>query len=102
MPSNDSYDPEVLIRDLDEIATENHVVDFLNSHFRELEDLEKLNSTLVELKENEQFLNEKVNRDRAVDLHKSYFIQFIDYGFNFITLAHSNANKNFESTSAST
>ncbi|CAB4486921.1 hypothetical protein RhiirA1_357138 [Rhizophagus irregularis] len=59
MPSTDSYDPEVLIRDLDENATENHVVDFLNSHFRELEDLENLNSTLVELKENEQSQNEK-------------------------------------------
>ncbi|CAG8436951.1 13894_t:CDS:10 [Rhizophagus irregularis] len=58
MPSTDSYDPEVLIRDLDENATEN-VVDFLNSHFRELEDLENLNSTLVELKENEQSQNEK-------------------------------------------
>lgn len=67
MPSTDSYDPEVLIRDLDENATENHVVDFLNSHFRELEDLENLNSTLVELKENEQSQNEKVIRDRAVE-----------------------------------
>lgn len=67
MPPTDSYDPEVLIRDLDEIATENHVVDFLNSHFRELEDLENLNSTLVELKENEQSLNEKVIRDQAVE-----------------------------------
>lgn len=66
MPSTDSYDPEVLIRDLDENATEN-VVDFLNSHFRELEDLENLNSTLVELKENEQSQNEKVIRDRAVE-----------------------------------
>ncbi len=56
-----SYDPEVIISYPDEIATENYVVDFLNSHFRELEDLEKLNSALVELKENEQSLNEKVN-----------------------------------------
>jgi hypothetical protein len=55
-----STDPEILIRELDEIATEKHVVDFLNSQFRELEDLEKLNSTLVELKEIEQSLNEKV------------------------------------------
>ncbi|RIA95802.1 TIP-1 family-domain-containing protein [Glomus cerebriforme] len=59
MPSTGPYDPEILIRDLDENTTENHVVDFLNSHFRELEDLEKLNSILVELKENEQSLNEK-------------------------------------------
>jgi hypothetical protein len=59
MPSTDPYDPEVLI-ELDGIATEKYVVDFLNSQFRELEDLEKLNSTLVELKEIEQSLNEKV------------------------------------------
>ena len=55
-----STDPEVLIREFDEIATEKHVVDFLNSKFRELEDLENLNSTLVELKEIDQSLNEKV------------------------------------------
>jgi hypothetical protein len=60
MSSTDPHDPEVLIRELDEIATENHVVDFLNSQFRELEDLERLNSTLIELKEIEQSLNEKV------------------------------------------
>ncbi|CAG8761871.1 3620_t:CDS:1, partial [Funneliformis caledonium] len=54
-----SYDPEVIIKYPDEIETENYVVDFLNSHFRELEDLEKLNSTLAELKENEHSLDEK-------------------------------------------
>ena len=56
----DPHDPEALIRELDDVATENHVVEFLNSQFRELEDLEKLNSTLFELKETEHSLNEKV------------------------------------------
>ncbi|CAI2172787.1 4940_t:CDS:10 [Funneliformis geosporum] len=54
-----SYDPEVIIKYPDEIETENYVVDFFNSHFRELEDLEKLNLVLAELKENEHSLDEK-------------------------------------------
>ncbi|CAG8647534.1 12367_t:CDS:2, partial [Acaulospora morrowiae] len=50
---------ELLVKDLDITTTEIYVADFLNSHFCELEDLEKLDSILNDLKKNEQILNEK-------------------------------------------
>ncbi|CAG8604762.1 8277_t:CDS:10, partial [Racocetra fulgida] len=50
---------ESLIKEPDENSIANHVVDFLNSRFNELEDLGKLNTVLSEVKNNEQKLNEK-------------------------------------------
>ncbi|CAG8817717.1 29692_t:CDS:2, partial [Racocetra persica] len=50
---------ESLIKEPDESSIANHVVDFLNSRFNELEDLGKLNTVLSEVKNNEQKLNEK-------------------------------------------
>ncbi|CAG8509707.1 10931_t:CDS:10, partial [Dentiscutata heterogama] len=50
---------ESLVKEPDESSIAIHVVDFLNSRFNELEDLEKLNTVLSEVKSNEQKLNEK-------------------------------------------
>ncbi|CAG8435099.1 3053_t:CDS:10 [Scutellospora calospora] len=49
---------ESLIKEPDESAISAHVVDFLNAHFKELEDLGKLNTILSEVKSDEQKLNE--------------------------------------------
>lgn len=58
--STASADLDSLLKEPDVAATELHVVNFFNTHFSELEDLEKLDSVLNDLRKNEQNLNEKV------------------------------------------
>ncbi|CAG8496333.1 5609_t:CDS:10 [Ambispora gerdemannii] len=56
---------EFLLRKPDEIVTENHVVDFLNTHFKELEDLEQLDSTLTLVEAKQQNLAQKLSTMKA-------------------------------------
>ncbi|CAH1765298.1 1114_t:CDS:1, partial [Entrophospora sp. SA101] len=52
-------DLKSLVKEPDETVTENYIVDFLNSRFTELEDLENINSILDVLNDEHQVLNEK-------------------------------------------
>ncbi|RHZ68896.1 hypothetical protein Glove_292g60 [Diversispora epigaea] len=57
--STTSDDLDSLFKEPDIVATDLYVVDFLNKHFSELEDLEKLDPVLDDLRKNEQNLNKK-------------------------------------------
>ncbi|CAG8692606.1 3344_t:CDS:2, partial [Ambispora leptoticha] len=56
---------EFLLRKADEVVTENHLVDFLNTHFVELEDLEQLDSILTLVETRQQNLIEKSSTIKA-------------------------------------
>lgn len=61
IPKNSTIDDlKLLVKEPDETVTENYIVDFLNSRFTELEDLENINSVLDVLNDEHQVLNEKV------------------------------------------
>ena len=53
---------ETFLKKPDDSTTGGHVVEFLNSRFRELENLEKLDSILSSVKKRETELEEKVYR----------------------------------------
>jgi len=57
-----STDVETFLKKPDNSTTGGHVVEFLNSRFRELEDLEKLDSILSNIKKRETESEEKVYR----------------------------------------